>query len=514
MLRTTESEDLNSKLAQENALLREQLADLKSQLDWFKRQLFGRKSEKQLLVDPALQGNLLANLGVETPPMDVAPVETVSYQRRPKQRDANTVTDTGLRFDATVPVQVIDVPNPEIKGVPTELLEEIGTKVTHRLAQRPGSYVVLQYERKVFKRRDTQAIVTPAAPAHVLDKSVADVSFLAGMLVDKFLYHLPLYRQHQRLQQSGIQLSRATLTYLASRAIALLEPIYDAQFANILLSRVLGLDETPIKAGRKEKGKMRQAWFWPLMGEQDEILFYYTPDRAHRHVQEIIGSQFQGVLVTDGYDAYAKYAEKVAATIHALCWAHTRRGFERAQDMEPQAAQEALTLIGALYHQEKIIRDKALVGEEKLAYRSKHSEPIVKAFWHWCEQQCQRPDLLPKNPLSKALKYAMSRRTELQVFLTDPEVPLDTNHVERALRSIPMGRRNWLFCWTELGAKQVAIIQSLIVTCKLQGIDPYTYLVDVLQRISQHPASKVVELTPRVWKEKFAGNPMKSDPEL
>lgn len=105
----------------------------------------------------------------------------------------------------------------------------------------------------------------------------------------------------------------------------------------------------------------------------------------------------------------------------------------------------------------------------------------------------------------------MGRQTSLQVFLSDPDLAMDTNHLERALRPIPMGRRNWLFCWTELGAKQVGIIQSLLVTCQLQGVDPYTYLVDVLQRVSQHPANKVSELSPKIWKQKFADNPLRSD---
>ena len=149
-----------------------------------------------------------------------------------------------------------------------------------------------------------------------------------------------------------------------------------------------------------------------------------------------------------------------------------------------------------------------------LAYRSEHGEPIVNAFWRWCDRQCHRPDLLPSNPLSKALKYARARQASLQVFLSDPEVPIDTNHLERGLRPIPMGKKNWLFAWTEIGAERVGVIQSLLVTCRLQGVDPYTYLVDVLHRISEHPASDVIDLTPRVWKTKFSNNPIKSDLEL
>jgi transposase len=123
----------------------------------------------------------------------------------------------------------------------------------------------------------------------------------------------------------------------------------------------------------------------------------------------------------------------------------------------------------------------------------------------------ERQGFTPSNPFIQALNYVRERRVGLEIFLTDPDVPIDTNHLERALRVVPMGRKNWNFCWTELGAKHVGIIQSLIVTCRLHGIDPYTYLVDVLQRISEHPASRVVELTPRLWKQHFAANPLRSD---
>lgn len=294
-LTLTDSRDNPSAVLAENVSLREQLItqaeqvkELKHQLDWFKRQLFGSTSEKRLEVDTSHQADLLSSLGVTPLPQQLS-TERISYERRKKQRDANTVSDTGLRFDDSVPVETIDVPNPDVDGIPTDQLEQIGEKIVYRLGQRPGSHVVLKSVRKVFKRIDTQIIYTPAMPTNVLEKSVADVSFLAGMLVDKFLYHLPLYRQHQRLAQSGITLSRSTLTYMASRAIELLAPIVDAQLANVLLSRILAMDETYIKAGRKEKGKMRQAYFWPLYGDLDEIVFAYTPSRHHGCVKDIIG---------------------------------------------------------------------------------------------------------------------------------------------------------------------------------------------------------------------------------
>jgi transposase len=489
--------------------LKEQVQTLQTQLDWFKRQLFGAKSEKRLEIDPALQSDLLAALCENLPALVKPETEKITYERR-KSRSDKTVTDAGLRFDDSVPVETIVLSSPELANVPEDEQVLITEKITYRLAQRPGSYVVLKYVRPVIKHKDTNELVIAPAPVNVLDKSIADVSFLAGMLVDKFMYHLPLYRQHQRLRQCGIEIARPTLTSLSSRAIDLLEPVFDAQFEHILQSRVLAMDETPIKAGRKAKGKMRQGYLWPIYGEADEIVFGYTPSRAAGHVRDVLGESFSGTLVSDGYEAYARYARQNTLVTHAECWAHTRRYFERAKEADPEAATRALELIGELYRIEAHIRDKKLTDVAKLKYRIEHSEPAVRAFWQWCDEQCQRHDLLPSHPLTRAVKYAMARTDRLKVFLSDPYVPIDTNHLERALRPIPMGRKNWLFCWTELGAKQVGIMQSLLVTCKLHGVNPHTYLVDVLQRISQHPASRVIELTPRIWKEKFADTPLRS----
>ena len=252
------------------------------------------------------------------------------------------------------------------------------------------------------------------------------------------------------------------------------------------------------------------AYFWPLYGEDDEASFTFADTRARSHIDKVFGERFHGTLITDGYSAYARYAENKPGVTHAQCWVHMRRYFDRAKDSDCHA-QEGLALIAELYRQEARIRDQELAGEAKQQARTKYEEPIVRTFWQWCDRQCQRLDLEPSHPLAKALAYAHHRKAALEVFLGDPDVPLDTNHLERALRSIPMGRKNWLFCWTEVGAEGVGIIQSLITTCRLQGVDPYTYLVDVLQRVQTHPAKRVEELTPRMWKKLFADHPMRSD---
>jgi transposase len=494
--------------------LSRELAAAKHQIAWFKRQVFGQKSERRIIdgADGQMSlGEAIAQEQTTAPPSAVEhPV--AAHTRRPTAKKPDTGDDSLPFFDETrVPVEVIEMTAPEAEGLAPEDFEVIGYKDSYRLAQRPGSTVVLKYRRPVIKLKATQTIVCPSAPVGVIDGSRADVSFIAGMLIDKFAYHLPFYRQHQRLGDNGITVSRPWMTQIGQQAIALIEPIFDAQFASIRSSRIKAMDETPIKAGRAGPGKLKAAYFWPVYGELDEVCFPFFESRRIEHVEQALGltPAERDVLLTDGYIAYEHYAKKTGIT-HAQCWTHTRRGFCEAQDAEPKAAVQALDLIGRLYAVEAHIREKKLSAAKKLDYRLTHAKPITDQFFAWVSQQFEAQGLLPSNPLTRALAYARDRRYGLEVFLTDPDVPIDTNHLERALRAIPMGRKNWLFSWTELGAKHVGIMQSLIVTCRLHKIDPYDYLVDVLQRVGQHPANRVHELTPRLWKQLFADKPLRS----
>ncbi len=436
-----------------------------------------------------------------------------------KQRSDTDVNDEGLRFDDTVPQQIIDVPAPELQGPDADQYELVDIKETCRLAQQPGSYVVLKYRRQVVRHKALQTIKDTPAPANVLEGCYCDVSLLTGLMVDKAVYHLPLHRQHQRMLDSGITVSRATLTNWIQKGIELLRPIERAQWQHILQSKVLAMDEVPIKAGRKKgagrkPSQMKQTCFWPMYGDQDEVAFTWSTNRSMAHAKAQL-KDFSGTLLTDGYCAYSKTVEHLnrqeELVVHAACWAHMRRAFEKALDSEPDTVQQALDIIAAIYRVEKHIRDRQLSLDEIHAYRQQHSEPLVSGFFQWIYQQRQRTDLLPKSPLSKALCYASEREQQLKVFLRNPALPPDTNHLERALRVVPMGRKNYLFCWSEIGAEQLGILQSLMVTCRLQGVNPYHYLVDVLQRISLHPAKDVLELTPRVWKDRFAKAPLTSD---
>ena len=496
-----------------------EIVQLRRQVAWFQRQIFGQKSERRLLLPDGVQGTLGESFEVVPADLpDPKKSRIAAHEREHKSKNnSGSPIDSGdesaLFFDdAKVPVEVIAVANSDAAGLDPADYDVIGEKVSHRLAQRPGSYVILKYVRPVIKVRATQTLSCPPAPVGVIDGCRADVSFIAGMIIDKFAYHQPLYRQHVKLRDSGINVSRPWLTKLMPAAVSLLEPIFNAQLDSVRRSRVIAMDETPIKAGRAGPGKMKAAYFWPVVGEQDEICFLYYPSRAAKHIDDALGlNRPEGaVLQSDGYSAYAQYAKKTGIT-HAQCWAHARRKIYDARDIEPAPADHALDAIASLYKVEQAIRDDALTGQAKQARRQEQAKPVLDRFFAWIDEQFDKQGFLPSSPFLGALAYIRERRVGLSVYLDDPEVSIDTNHLERALRVIPMGKKNWLFSWTELGAKHVGIVQSLLATCRLHDINPYDYFVDVLQRVGQHPASLVDQLTPRLWKEAFGNNPLRSD---
>jgi hypothetical protein len=342
--------------------------------------------------------------------------------------------------------------------------------------QEPLQFHVKRTIRKTVKIHESQTLHTAPAPAAVIARSCADATILAGLVTDQFLYHLPLYRQHQRLERSGIHISRGHLTRLTHRTLELLEPIYLAVSSSIVTSDVISMDETPIKAGRKSKGKMQTAYFWPVYAEQ-QVAFVYSITRGHKVVSEVLGKHCQKLL-SDGYSAYECYAETRENLVHAQCWAHVRRKFFDAKEHAPPECEQSLSVVDELFKY--------------------FDQP-------WFEKMVDKTSLL-----GKSLQDAKNRETALKQFLFHPDIALSNNHVERAIRPVAVGRKNWLFCWSEVRAKYAAIAFTLVECCKMHGIDRWKYFVDVLQRIDTNPAREVHLLTPALLKEHFGGSPART----
>ena len=492
----------------------EKTGEMKQRIAWFERQLFGRKSEKRLEYDFIEGGNLFVAAGMEEPAAETpqempaprekpTPEQKSPRKRRNKQR-GSAVNDIGLRFDPSVPVKTVYVDPPALEGD-----KLVGEREVCKLAREPSRCHVLRYVYRTVKREDGRIETPPAVPA-VLPGRSADVSFLSGMLVDKFCYHLPLYRQHQMLEREGIRLSRRTLTDWTRCSAELLEPIWEAQRLSALDSRVLAMDETTIRVGPDGKGSMNRAQLWPIYGDRDELVFHYAPSRAHGHAETFLEG-FEGVLLSDGYAAYEAWLRAHPGAVLAQCWAHARRKFEDIKALEPDLSGQALELIGELYREEKAIRKLGLEGSDKRDWRQEHSAPVVARFRAWVEAHLANPALRPKSRFAKALTYASRRWTGLEAYLDDPGLAIDTNHLERGNRPVKIGQKNWLFCWTEVGAWHSAIVYSLLATCILHDVNPTVWLIDVLQRIDSHPQSRVGQLTPRLWKQNFGAEPLLSD---
>lgn len=484
--------------------------DMKLRNDWLTRQLFGAISERRILSHLPYADQLWLGEQMLQPTVDPPGPQTTikSYERAQRRRPTPLVdSDSQLRFDATVPVKVIEVPNPLTRGLAAADYEQIGERVVWRLAQERGPYVVLKYVQKVVKLKNDGQISSPPVPSAVLERTSVDVSFLAGLVQDKFQFHLPLYRQHQRLEQAGVYMDRGTLTRLTHRVGELLEPIYHAVLSSVLQSKVLTMDESPTKAGRGD-GKMKTGYFWAFHGDQDEVAFLFSPTRSRKAVDGVLKG-FEGKLMSDGYSVYELLTGNSEGRIVPIqCWAHTRRQFIEAEQVEREKVRQVLTWIQELYEVESAGR-----GDPKklLRLRKERSRPLMEQLFEFLERALQESVLLPSNLFLKAANYALQRRVPLQVCLEDAAVPLDTNHVERALRPQAVGRKNWMFHVTEVGARHAGIFYTLIQSCRLAQVDPAVYLVDVLQRIDRLPALEVHLLTPRLWKEHFAEQPLTSD---
>jgi len=338
-------------------------------------------------------------------------------------------------------------------------------------------------------------------PPHPIDKCKMDISILVLLTTEKFLYHMPVWRQQQRLKWYGIDLPYSTLCSLVNRTCATLEPLWHLLLKEITDSRLIHVDETRYRVldNTKKKGKKSHiGWMWAAMNPIQRIVcFLYQKGRAKKDISSVLHG-YKGYLMTDGYGAYAKYGQQ-PGVIHQHCLSHTRRYFMYALQNDAARANYALDrFLRPLYDIEAECKMLNLDFDAITEKRQAESLPILKTFRKWLAATL--PLLIPKTPIYKAVNYALNNYNGLTQYVNDGMLALDNNQLEGQIRAIALGRHNHLFAGSHRGGELAAIIYSFMATCKLHNIDPAKWLSDVLHRIPVQPEDKLVELLPQFWK--------------
>jgi hypothetical protein len=323
---------------------------------------------------------------------------------------------------------------------------------------------------------------------------MAGEGLLAQIIIDKYIDHLPLYRQMQRFERAGVKLAYSTLTDWVSGASQLITPLFEALKTEVLQSNYLHADETPIKVMDKDKkGETHRGYYWVYQNSIDKIvLFDYQEGRGREGPVDIL-KDFKGYLQTDGYVGYEIFAKRQDITlIH--CMAHARRMFNEALDNDEARASHAMEEIQKLYIIERICKEQQLNFAEVKEVRGIKAVPILKNMGLWLQQQYVQ--VLPQSAIGKAIAYSLQRWERLSAYVNDGKLNIDNNPVENSIRPIALGRKNYLFAGSHEAAKRSGMLYSLLGTCKMHGIEPYAWLKDVLRRIADHPVNKVNELLP------------------
>ena len=460
------------------------------------RHRFGRRAET-LPEDQLL-------LALEEADQVVAAAEAESEQEAPAERAVHAArrrTNRGSLPTHLPRVEmVVDIEDhacPCCRGA----LHRIGEDVSERLDIVPAQFRVLVVRRPKYACRACEDVVVQApAPARLIEGGLPTEATVAQVLVSKYADHLPLYRQAQIYARQGINLDRSTLADWVGRAAWLLRPVHERLLMKLKGSAKLFADETtaPVLDPGRGRTKTGQLWAYarddrPWGGtDPPGVVYVYAPDRkAERPIAHLAG--FKGVLQVDGYGGYRVLADRGGVML-AFCWSHVRRRFyELAAVGSAPIASEALERIAGLYRIESEIRGHK--PDERRAVRQEKSRSITDALEPWLREKLGL--ISQKTKLAEAIRYTLSRWQGLTRFIDDGRVEIDSNVVERAIRPIALNRKNALFAGSDGGGEHSAIIASLIETCKLAGVDPQTYLAEVITRIvNSQPNSRIDELLP------------------
>jgi len=481
---------------------------VKHELKLLKKMVFGRKSEKHYsstdAPEPPKAGEQLA-LGLEVETVatcSITDVKKIPEHLRVIKKVADKVPHPGrhdfpkgLREEITI-VDVKDKPKDAIflRYEEQRQLACTPTEFYINLIRR-AVYMAPAAESETFKQ-----LIAPLPP-HPIQKCKADISVLTMLIIDKFLYHLPVYRLQQRFKQYGIDLKYSTLCNWLNRLADILEPLYQLLLRELLISGYILMDETTYRVLDNEKARGKKShigYLWACSNAIQRIAaFTYQRGRGKKDVHHLLAG-YKGYLQTDGYGVYTKYGRQ-PGVIHLQCLAHSRRYFSEARSNDLKRSDYVLdNFFKPLYAIEQDCRVLDLSYDQIGEKRQLESVPVLDKFYEWL--QLELPKVIPGSPIHKAIAYSLNRFKELRVYTTDGMLQIDNNFTERLIRPVKIGSKNYLFAGSHRSGQRAAIIYSLLGTCKLQGIDPYTWLEDILHRIPIQPEDKLAELLPQRWK--------------
>jgi transposase len=464
---------------------RHDVAMLKLKVEDLLRRLYGASSEK-------LAKGQLDLLGDAPEPEDV-PDDEATHETPPEKRRKARGGRKPLPKDLPRERVVHEVPEEERACLCCgETMQPFSEDVTEELEYVPAKLFVREHVRPKYACKTCQeGVVQADLPPRPIEKGRPGPGLLAQVLVSKYVDHLPLYRQSRIFDRFGIELARSTLCDWVAVCVEELEPIVAELKRAVTGSKVVQADETPITVLRShEKKKRSRGWLWVYRGKDGETVFDFRPTRARDGPREFL-ENYEGYLQRDGYQAYAGLSPEI---VEVGCWAHARRKFHEAKASSPDEAGEALALVGKLYAVER--KAKELAPQERAALRRAEAAPVLDAIL--AKLDAWQRDALPKSPLGQAVSYAKAQWQTLVRYVEDGDLEIDNNAVERAIRGVAVGRKNWLFAGSYEGAKRAAVLYSLVESCKAQGVEPFAYFADVLARTATASAR---QLTPRAWKE-------------
>jgi transposase len=378
-------------------------------------------------------------------------------------------------------------------------LRPLGEDVTEVLDYVPASFRVIRHVRAKLSCRSCETITQAPAPELPIRRGRATAGLLAHVLVAKFADHLPLYRQSEIYAREGVELERSTLADWVGQSASLLRPLVDALERHVMAGDRIHADDTPVPVLAPGTGKTKTGRLWAYLRDErphggmapPAVLYRYSPDRKGEHPRAHLAG-FAGVLHADGYAGFEGLYQQ-GRVVEAACWAHVRRKFYdlHAARQSPVAA-EALLRIRALYAVEADVRGRP--PDERRRARETRAGPLLGDMRAWLEATLRQAS--KRSDLAVAIRYALTRWTALTRYVDDGRVEIDNNPVERAIRPIALGRKNWLFAGSDAGGVRAAAIASLVATARLNGLDPEGYLRHVLDRIATHPVRRVAELLP------------------